>query len=57
MLLEIPGKEDSIKAKLSTIVNTKFTYVTYEAPELTGTEITYDVESIADELLSFLEYI
>ena len=57
MLLEIPGKEDSIKAKLSTLVNTKFTYVTYEAPELTGTEITYDVESIADELLSFLEYI
>lgn len=57
MLLEIPGKEDSIKAKLSTIVNTKFTYVTYEAPELTGTEITYDVESIADELLSFLMYI
>ena len=57
MLLEIPGKEDSIKAKLSTIVNTKFTYVTYEAPELTGTEITYDVESIADELLCFLEYI
>lgn len=57
MLLQIPGKEDAIKAKLSTLVNTKFTYVTYEDPELTGTEIEYDVEEIADELLTLLEYI
>lgn len=57
LLAEIPGKGDFIKSKLSAIINTKFTYVTPEEPELTGTEITYDEEEIADELLDFLIYI
>lgn len=57
LLGEIPGKVDFIKSKLSAIINTKFTYVTPEEPELTGTEIMYDEEEIADELLDFLIYI
>lgn len=57
LLAEIPGKGDFIKSKLSAIINTKFTYVTPEEPELTGTEIMYDEEEIADELLDFLIYI
>lgn len=56
MLLQIPGKEDSLKAKLCSVINTKFSYVTYEAPELTGSEIEYDVVEAADELLTLLDY-
>lgn len=56
MLIQIDGKEDLIKSRLSTLVNTKFTYVTYECPEMTGKEIEYDEEMIADELLDFLCY-
>ena len=56
MLIQIPGKEDLIKSRFSTLVNTKFTYVTYECPEMTGTEIEYDEEMIADELLDLLVY-
>ena len=56
MLLQIPGKEDILNQKLSTVINTKFSYVTYENPELTGTEIEYDVVEIADELVVFLDY-
>ena len=56
MLLQIPGKEDILNQKLSTIINTKFSYITYENPELTGTEIEYDVVEIADELVVFLDY-
>ena len=57
MLQEIDGKNDSIKSRLSTIINTKFSYVAYEAPELLGKEILYDESQIADELCTFLEYI
>lgn len=57
MLQEIDGKNDFIKSRLSTIINTKFSYVAYEAPELLGKEILYDESQIADELCSFLEYI
>ena len=57
MLQEIDGKNDFIKSRLSTIINTKFSYVTYEAPELLGKEILYDESQIADELCTFLEYI
>lgn len=57
MLQEIDGKNDFIKSRLSTIINTKFSYVAYEAPDLLGKEILYDESQIADELCSFLEYI
>lgn len=57
MLQQIDGKGEFIKSRLSTIINTKFSYVTYEAPELTGKEIEYDESQIADELCTFLEYI
>ena len=56
MLLQINGKEDFIKSRLSTLINTRFTYVTYEEPELTGQVIEYDEEEIADELLDFFQY-
>ena len=48
MLQEIDGKNDFIKSRLSTIINTKFSYVAYEAPELLGKEILYDESQIAD---------
>ena len=57
MLQEIDGKNDFIKSSHSTIINTKFSYVAYEAPELLGKEILYDESQIADELCTFLEYI
>ena len=57
LLSEIPGREEFIKSRLSALINSKFTYVTYEEPDLSGTEITYDEEEIADELLDFLAYI
>ena len=50
-------KPDSIVSLLSSIINTRFTYVTYEYPELLGTEIVYNVDKISDELLFFLDSI
>ena len=47
-------KPDAILSLLSSIINTRFTYVTYEYQELLGTEITYSEDKIADELLFFL---
>lgn len=39
---------------LSKFINTKFSYVVYEKPEILGTEIVYSDVKIADELLFFL---
>lgn len=50
-------KPESIKQLLSSIVNTRFTYVTWEYPELLGTEIIYPEDKISDELLFFLNSI
>ena len=50
-------KPESIKQLLSSIVNTRFTYVTWEYPELLGTEIVYPEDKISDELLFFLNSI
>ena len=50
-------KPESIKQLLSSIVNTRFTYVTWEFPELLGTEIVYPEDKISDELLFFLNSI
>lgn len=47
-------KPKIILQKLSAIINTRFTYVTYEYPELLGTEIIYPDDKIIDELLNFL---
>lgn len=48
-------KPDYILQTLSSIINSRFTYVTYENPELLGEEINYSEEKIADELLYFLD--
>lgn len=50
-------KPDYILSTLSSVINSRFTYVTYEYPELLGTEIYYSEEKIADELLHFLDSI
>ena len=39
---------------ISSLINTKFTYVEYEHPELLGQEITYSDDKISDEILFFL---
>lgn len=41
-------------ALISSLINTKFTYVEYDHPELLDTEITYNDNKIADEILFFL---
>lgn len=43
-----------IKAQLSTLINTKFTYVTYEEQSLLGEEIEYNENKVNDEALFFL---
>ena len=47
-------KPDEILQLLSSIINSRFTYVTYEYPELLGTEIKYSEDRIGDELSFFL---
>jgi hypothetical protein len=42
---------------VSSLINTRFTYVEYEHPELLGQEITYNDNKIADEILFFLNSI
>ena len=39
---------------LSSFINTKFSYITYENEELLGKEIKYSDDKIGDELLFFL---
>lgn len=39
---------------LSKVINTRFSYVVYENPDILGQEIIYDDTKIADELLFFL---
>lgn len=50
-------KPDYIISLLSTLINTRFTYVSYENPELLGQEIKYSEDKISDELLFFLNSI
>ena len=47
-------KPDYILSLLSKFINTTFTYVCYEQPELLGVEITYNEDKLSDELLFFL---
>lgn len=39
---------------ISSLINTRFTYVEYDHPELLDVEITYSDDKIADEILFFL---
>ena len=48
---------DFIQKLLSQFINTKFTYVTYENPDLLGKPIEYSDDKISDELLFFLNSI
>jgi len=48
---------DYIYGLLSTVNNTIFTYVCYEAPEMTGQEIDLDKASLTDELGFYLRNI
>lgn len=50
-------RENIILQMLSALINTNFTYVTYENQELTGQLIVYSDDQISDELLFFLNSI
>lgn len=50
-------KPDLIQKLLSQFINTKFTYVSYEQPDLLGKPIEYSDDRISDELLFFLNSI
>ena len=50
-------RPEYIKEILSKFINTSFTYVVYEAPDLLGQPIEYDEDTISDELLFFLKSI
>ena len=54
-LMEI--QPDYIMGLLSSLINSTFTYVVYEADELLGKPIEYSEDKIADELLFFLNSI
>ena len=47
-------KPDFDMSLLSSLVNTKYSYVEYENQNLTGQEIVYSDDKIADEALFFL---
>lgn len=50
-------KPEYILSVLSSLINSRFTYVAYEFPELLGQEIIYSEDKISDELLVFLNCI
>ena len=50
-------RENIILQILSALINTNFTYVTYENDALTGEPIVYSDDQISDELLFFLNSI
>ena len=52
LLLEI--HPDEIKSIISTLINSRFTYVTHENEELTGSDIMYDEDQIGSEITYFL---
>lgn len=52
LLLEVHPEE--IKSIISTFVNSRFTYVTPEEPELTGSDIGYSEDKIGSETIFFL---
>lgn len=50
-------KPEYILQLLSQVINTVFTYVVYEQPDVLGEEIQYNEDKISDELLFFLNSI
>lgn len=46
---------DYLISYLSKFINTSFTYVSYEHPEMTGKTIEYSEDQVTDELLFFLD--
>lgn len=50
-------KNNYILSLLSSFINTRFTYVAYEYPDLLNQEIKYSEDKISDELLVFLNNI
>lgn len=50
-------KPGYLKDIIKNILNTRYTYCTYEYPEALGEEITYDENKGADEILYFLHQI
>lgn len=50
-------REDEFLGIISGLVSAKFTYVTYEEPELTGKEIHYSNSRLSNEILIFLSNI
>ena len=55
-LLEYIRPEEFLSI-ISSLVSAKFTYVTYEQPEITGTEIHYSDDRLSNEILTFLSSI
>ena len=51
------GKGDLIINILSTLINTEFTYVDYDNPELTGEPIEMDLDILSQEFLDFVNQI
>ena len=48
------NKQDLIISLLSTLLNTTFTFVDYEHPDMTGKVIEIDQDAVSDEFLNFL---
>ena len=55
--LEKAGKDDTILAMLSSLVNTDFTLVDYDEPEKMGTPLYCDFDTLAQEFLEFVNSI
>lgn len=53
-ILDDLNKSDLILNLLSTLLNTTFTFVDYDHPEMTGKVIDVDQDAISDEFLNFL---
>lgn len=54
MLLRLNNHEDEIKNILMSIVNSRFTYVTPENPDLLNKDIVFNEDKVGSELLAFL---
>ena len=48
-------KQNYILQQISTILNTRFTYVVYGNDELLGKEIEYDEDDLANEIIKFMK--
>ena len=55
--LEKAGKEDTILALLSSLINTDFTLVDYDEPDRLGDALYCDFDTLAQEFLDFVNSI